>query len=124
IHLERVRSLVVLAVPTGERRRCLGIVRALPSSILVGEEDGLLVALTSDADGPSTAEAIRQQLTRRRATRVLAVAGHRISGVEDVPTSFEAARRCAGLLERMGREDGVIDVRAFAPYLSMFGARS
>src|SRR5699024_2684078 len=97
-------------------------VRALPSSILVGEEDGLLVALTSDADGPSTAEAIRQQLTRRRATRVLAVAGHRISGVEDVPTSFEAARRCAGLLERMGREVGVIDVRAFAPYLAMFGA--
>src|SRR5699024_10930684 len=77
IHLERVRSLVVLAVPAGERRRCLGIVRALASSILVGEEDGLLVALTSDADAPSVAGAIRQQLTRRRATRVLAVAGHR-----------------------------------------------
>ena len=122
IHLERVRSLVVLAVPAGERRRCLGIVRALPTSILVGEEDGLLVALTSDGDPPTVAGATRQQLTRRHATRVLAVAGSAIGDVDQVSTSFATAHRCAGLLERMGRDDGVVDVRAYAPYLAMFGA--
>lgn len=122
IHLDRVRSLVVLAVPTEARRQSLGIVRALATSILVGEEDGLLVALTSDADATGAGDAVRQQLARRSTADVLAVAGHPICEVGDVAASFGAARRCAGLLETMGRTDGVVDVRAYAPYLTMFGA--
>lgn len=122
IHLDRVRSLVVLAVPTEARRQSLGIVRALATSILVGEEDGLLVALTSDADATEAGDAVRQQLARRSTADVLAVAGHPICEVGDVAASFGAARRCAGLLETMGRTDGVVDVRAYAPYLTMFGA--
>lgn len=121
IHLERVRSLVVLAVPAEARRRSLSVVRALASSVLVGEEDGLIVALTHDADATEAADRMRQHLARRSTTTALAVAGHPITKVEEVAASFETARRCAGLLETMGRADGVVDVRAYAPYLAMFG---
>lgn len=122
IHLGRVCSLVVLAVPTEARRQTLGVVRSLATSILVGEEDGLLVALTSDVDATGAADMMRQHLARRSTANVLAVAGPPIAEVEDVAATFQTAHRCAGLLETMGRSDGVVDVRAYAPYLAMFGA--
>ncbi|WP_277455292.1 GAF domain-containing protein [Janibacter sp. DB-40] len=122
IHLDRVSSLVLLAVSAEARRPSLEAVRALPTSILVGEENGLLVALTSDVDAPGAADAMRQHLARRCTDHVLAVAGQPITEVEDVAAAFQTARRCAALLETMGRSDGVADVRAYTPYLAMFGA--
>lgn len=122
IHLEQVRSVLVVVVPAEARRQSLSIVRTLASSILVGEDNGLLVALSGTADACAAAHALRQHLSRESASGVLVVAGHPIRSVEQVPACFESARQCAGLLERMGRVDGVVDVRAYAPYLAMFGS--
>src|SRR5699024_3571736 len=77
--------------------------------------------LTSEPDARDAAHVIRQHLTRSATPEALAVAGHPVRAVDDVSTSFETARRCAELLETMGRTDGVVDVRAYPPYLAMFG---
>lgn len=122
VALNRVRSLVAIAVPPDVRRLALDAVRQIGTTVLAGEEDGLLVTLSTHDDAGEVATEARQRLTRSPEAQALVVVGPSIRGVEDLPVCFDTARRCATLLENLGRTEGVVDARAYKPYLAMFGS--
>ncbi|WEV78786.1 helix-turn-helix domain-containing protein [Janibacter cremeus] len=121
IHLDQVRSAVALRLPDDLHHRSLNVLRQMTSTVLAGEEGDLLVALTTEEDPVAAADLTRQHLCGHSIAPVLAVGGPPAETVDDVGDSFETARRCAALLDGLGRIDGVVDVRAYAPYLAMFG---
>lgn len=121
VPLDAVRSVVVFALPAEVRRTALATLRQLRDCAVAGEEDTFLVALSTAVDASEIAAAMRSELARHALGPVLAVTGPSVESVGELPAAFETARRCAGLLARLGRTDGVVDTREYAPYLAMFG---
>lgn len=122
ILLDRVRSVIVAAVPPDVRRLALSALRQLPETVLAGEDHELLVALSTADDATAVAADARHRLTRDPDSPALLVAAPPVHTVDDLPAAYGSARRCAGLLEKMGRIEGVVDAQAYKPYLAMFGA--
>ncbi|MDN5896028.1 MAG: helix-turn-helix domain-containing protein [Nocardioides sp.] len=121
VHLDQVRSVTVIVVPADVRRPALDALRQMGATTLAGEEDELLVALSTRTRAVEVARETRLRLKRSPESPVLAVAGPPVRAIEDLPGSFETARRCAGLVESLGRKDDVVDALAYKPYLAMFG---
>lgn len=122
LRVQHVRSVVVVSVPVEVRRTALSALRQLDTTVLAAEHDGRLVVLSSEDRGLEVAEEARRRLAALAAEEVLVVAGPPSRDLEELPTAFEAAGRCAELLCSLGRGDGVVDTRAYTPYLAMFGA--
>lgn len=122
IPLHQLRSVIVVAVPAEIRRSALSALRQMTTTDLAAETGGHLVLLSAEDDGGEVASEARRRLVPLAGDRVLAVVGPPALGTADLPGSFEAARRCVELLDDLGRGDGVVDSRAYAPYLAMFGA--
>ncbi|KRF15508.1 hypothetical protein ASG90_12535 [Nocardioides sp. Soil797] len=122
MHLDRVRSVVVAVVPPDVRRLALDALRQLPETVLAGEEHELLVALSTGEDAQAVATEARHRLARYPDSPALLIAAPPVHSVDGLPTAYETARRCAGLLDTLGRVDGVVDAHAYKPYLAMFGA--
>lgn len=122
MHLDQVRSVIVAAVPADVRRPALYALRQMPGTVLAGEDHGLLVALSTADDATAFATEARHRLTRDPDSRVLLVAAPPVPAVDDLADAYATARRCAGLLEKLGRAEGVVDAHAYKPYLAMFGA--
>lgn len=121
VHLEHVRSVIVAAVPEDVRRSALDALRHLPTTVLAGEEHGLLIALSTGNDPHEVATAAGQRLRRSPESPVLVIAAPRTNSPTELPAAFDTARRCAVLLDHLGRCEGVVDACAYKPYLAMFG---
>ncbi|GAA1194816.1 GAF domain-containing protein [Prauserella alba] len=123
VRLDELRSVVVVGVPAEARRTVSVALRRAGSGALVGERDGVLTVLSPRPEPNDVAREV--WATARRATEapVLAVAGPPAPSAAALGESFEAARRCAQLLQSWQASEGAVDAQAYEPYLAVFGSR-
>jgi len=77
--------------------------------------------LSTEEDGIQVAGEVRRRLAPLAGAEVLAVVGPPVDTPGGLPASFATARRCVELLGDLERHEGVVDARAYTPYLAMFG---
>ncbi|MBB3663056.1 MULTISPECIES: helix-turn-helix domain-containing protein [Prauserella salsuginis group] len=123
VRLDELRSVVVVAVPAEARRTVSVALRRAGSGALVGERDGVLTVLSPRPEPNDVAHEVWATARRAAETPVLAVAGPPAPAAAALGESFEAARRCAQLLQSWQAPDGAVDAQAYEPYLAVFGSR-
>lgn len=121
VRLEGLCSVIVVGVSTEGRRSAAEALRRSASGGLVGERDGLLVLLAPSDDPVSTARAAWNAVYAAQRGSVLAVAGPPAGSMEELGSCFESARRCVEVVRRLNASEGVVDSRAYEPYMAMFG---
>lgn len=122
VRLSELRSVVVAAMPGRVQRVNLRSIQQLGSASIAGHKDGVLVVLSSTQDGMSLAREVRQRLVPAVTAQALLVAGPPTADSSDLAAAFGAAYGCVRLLGKLGRQDDLVDARAYEPYRSMFGS--
>nr|WP_207630963.1 GAF domain-containing protein [Actinopolyspora sp. BKK1] len=122
VRLEDLRSVVVVGVSADGRRTATEAMRRSVPGGLVGERDGLLVLLAPGEDSVSVARAAWNALSAAHRGSVLVVAGPPAGSMQELGQCFESARRCVEVVRKLNTSAGVVDSRAYEPYMAMFGA--
>ncbi|WP_020495923.1 helix-turn-helix domain-containing protein [Sciscionella marina] len=122
VRLDELRSVVVLDVPADGRGAATEALRRSAPGGLVGERDGLLVLLAPGSEPVAVARAAAKAVRAVQRVPVLAVAGPLAGSAAELGRSFETACRCVRVVRTLNTAEGVVDARAYEPYLAMFGA--
>ncbi|WP_277681062.1 helix-turn-helix domain-containing protein [Saccharomonospora azurea] len=121
VHVERMRSVVLLAVDTDHRRAAVRAAgRVAGPDGLVGEHANRVVALTPEPDPAAAARAVHAAVSRAVGGGVLAV-GAATGPATGLHERCEAAESCLRVLPALGLRDGAVTSDEYLPYTALFG---
>ncbi len=122
VHVERVRSVVVMAVETDHRRAAVRSAgRAVGPGGLVGEHANRIVALTPEEDPALAARSVHAAAARAVGGGVLAVGAPSAGDAAGLRERREAAESCLRVLPALGVRDGAVTTDEYLPYTALFG---
>lgn len=122
VRLEDLRSVVVVGMDADSRRSATEALRRSAPGGLVGERDGRLVLLAQSEDPVSVAWGAWNAITAAQRGSALVVAGPSAGSMQELGQCFESTRRCVEVVRKLNVTAGVVDSRAYEPYMAMFGA--
>lgn len=119
LNLDELTRIVVLSV--GDRRaEAVRVLRGLsPRPALVAEHTGAVVAAFADTD-PIDPERIRERVRARLGVGVLVVEAPLARSCDEIPDSYQEARRCLALLPALGIRDRAVSTAPYRLYMRLF----
>lgn len=125
VHLEQLRTLVVVAVEPEHRRTAVTVAgRAAGPHCLIGTYAGRIAVLSDVEDPAAAARLVQDAVGRALRSSIVAVGARVLRGPADIRAQFGAAEAILRVLPALGLSDGAVTADEYLPYAALFGPDS
>ena len=119
VHLDELRSVVVVSVPAELRRETIRALRRTGGA--VGEHADRAVVLTSERDPAAASSSVHATASRAVRAPVLTVGASIADAAADLRAQVEGAIACVRILPSLGLSDAAVTTDEYLPYTALFG---
>ncbi|PXY23035.1 helix-turn-helix domain-containing protein [Prauserella endophytica] len=119
VHLDELRSVVVVSVPAELRRETIRALRRTGGA--VGEHTDRAVVLTSERDPAAASSSVHATASRAVRAPVLTVGASIADAAADLRAQVEGAIACVRILPSLGLSDAAVTTDEYLPYTALFG---
>ena len=90
-----------------------------PRPALAAEHSGVVVAIFTET-GSVDADRVRNWVRPRIGVPTMIVEGPQVSSCDDIPGSYQEARRCLAMMPALGIRDRAVNTAPYSVYLRLF----